>query len=58
MTLSDELFITRSRIEAARRERRVASAVGRRNEAQYLDLELDDLEWEKAELVERIYERP
>ena len=56
MSLSDRLLITQSRIESARTEMRFANAVGRRNEAQHLYLELYDLKWEKSELMERIEE--
>jgi hypothetical protein len=44
-------------MDAARQARRFARAVGRRHEAQYFDLELDDLECREAELMERINEK-
>lgn len=56
MIPSDQLDIIRSRMEAVRQARRFTNAVGRRIEAQYLDLELDDLEWEEAVLMDRIAE--
>jgi hypothetical protein len=43
-------------MDADREARRFASAVGRRSEAQYFDLEVDDLECEQAEILERIEE--
>jgi hypothetical protein len=58
MTLSDQLHSIQSRMDAARQAWRFASAVGRRNEAQHLDLELDDLKCEESELMERIEEIP
>jgi hypothetical protein len=58
MLLSDQLHSIQFRMDDARHARRFASAVGRRNEAQYLDLELDNLECEQAELMERIAEMP
>ena len=54
MTLSDQLHTIRARMDTARQARRFASALGRRNERQHLDLELDDLECEEAELMERL----
>lgn len=56
MTLSDQLHGIRSRIDAARQSRRLASAVGRRIEAQQWDLHLNDLECEEARFIERISE--
>jgi predicted nucleic acid-binding Zn-ribbon protein len=56
MTFSDQLSSIQSRMDAARQARRFASAVGRRNEAQYLDLELDDLQSEESALLDRIAE--
>jgi len=43
-------------MDFARQARRFASAVGRRNEAQYLDLELDNLEYQETELMGKIAE--
>ncbi len=43
-------------MDTARQARSFARAVGRRKDAQYFDLEVDDLEWEQSELMERISE--
>jgi hypothetical protein len=56
MTLSDHLDSIQCRMDAARQARRFASAVGRHNEAQHFDVEIDDLECEQAEILERISE--
>jgi hypothetical protein len=58
MNPSDQLHSIQSRMDAARQARRFAGAVGRRGEVQRLDLELDDLQCEEAELMERIEEHP
>ncbi len=56
MTLSDQLHSVQARMDTARQARSFARAVGRRKDAQYFDLEVDDLEWEQSELMERISE--
>jgi hypothetical protein len=57
MTLPDQLYEVRSRMDSVRQSRRFASAVGRRSEAQHFDSELDNLHCEEAELMERIAEQ-
>jgi hypothetical protein len=56
MNPAEQIHGRQSRMDDARRERRFASAVGRRNEAQHWDLQLDDIEREEAEFIERISE--
>jgi hypothetical protein len=56
MSLADQLDSVQSRINSARRKRRFANAVGRHNEAQHWNLELDNLGYEASEFEERIAE--
>ena len=56
MSITDQLYAIRDRMELANQSRRTANAIGRRGEAQYLNLELADLEFEESELMEKMEE--